>query len=151
MTRLGAVLAVLAVFAVAPLAHTKAATLPGASNGLRVSPVRTDVTIQPGQSQTVLVTISNVTGGAASFQAIINDFIASADGGRGRDVISKSIDRADRSIVERRDEECAREVGRVVFDKVDVWQLLFFDAQRSRERCLYVVDLGQVLRTVDDV
>lgn len=42
----------------APL-HTSAATSGG--NGQRVSPVRTDVTIYPGKSETVTVNITNVT------------------------------------------------------------------------------------------
>jgi hypothetical protein len=46
-------------------------------NGLRVSPVRTDVTISPGQTQTVTITVTNVTTQPASLQAIVNDFTAS--------------------------------------------------------------------------
>lgn len=54
-----------------------AATAPiGSGNGLRVSPVRTDITITPGQSQTISVNVTNVTGGATNLQAIINDFTA---------------------------------------------------------------------------
>lgn len=45
-------------------------------NGLRVSPVRTDTTIAPGKSQSVPVTVTNVTSQAATLQAIINDFTA---------------------------------------------------------------------------
>ncbi|MFO0781557.1 MAG: DUF916 domain-containing protein [Candidatus Saccharimonadales bacterium] len=57
----------------APL-HTSAATSGG--NGQRVSPVRTDVTIYPGKSETVTVNITNVTTKPAELQAVINDFIA---------------------------------------------------------------------------
>lgn len=45
-------------------------------NGLRVSPVRSDVTVEPGTSKVVPVIVTNVTTEAASFQVIINDFIA---------------------------------------------------------------------------
>ncbi len=45
-------------------------------NGLRVSPVRTDVTISPGQSKTISINVTNVTTNSASFQAVINDFVA---------------------------------------------------------------------------
>jgi hypothetical protein len=55
------------------------ASAANAGNGLRVSPVRTDVTINPGTSQTVSINVTNVTGAAATFQAIFNDFIANPD------------------------------------------------------------------------
>jgi hypothetical protein len=45
-------------------------------NGLRVSPVRTDITIKPGESQTVNVTVTNVTTKQSDLQVVINDFIA---------------------------------------------------------------------------
>jgi hypothetical protein len=48
-------------------------------NGLRVSPVRTDLTISPGQSATVPITVTNITTVAASLQAIVNDFTASSN------------------------------------------------------------------------
>jgi hypothetical protein len=48
-------------------------------NGLRVSPVRTDVTISAGTAQTVPITVTNVTGATATLQTIINDFTASSD------------------------------------------------------------------------
>lgn len=51
----------------------------GPGNGLRVSPVRQDFTVQPGTTKVVNVTVTNVTGGAATFQAIINDFVANSD------------------------------------------------------------------------
>lgn len=62
-----------------PLSQVSAATASGPANALRVSPVRSDVTIQPGQSHTVNIVVTNVTGAAATFQAIINDFIANPD------------------------------------------------------------------------
>jgi hypothetical protein len=67
----------LALMAISPLAL--AATQPtanGPGNGLRVSPVRSDPTIKPGEIQTVNLTVTNVTSATASFQAIINDFTA---------------------------------------------------------------------------
>lgn len=48
-------------------------------NGLKVSPVRTELTIQPGTSQTVTVTIQNVTKEDATFKALVNDFVAGND------------------------------------------------------------------------
>lgn len=57
--------------------HAQAATSGG--NGLQVSPVRTDLTINPGQTQTTTVNVRNVTASSAQLQAIINDFTASPD------------------------------------------------------------------------
>jgi hypothetical protein len=72
-------LAILSLPTLVTLGQANAATPQGPGNGLRISPVRSDVTIQPGKSQTVNISVTNVTGGTASFQAIINDFIANPD------------------------------------------------------------------------
>jgi hypothetical protein len=66
----------LLVFATLP---ASAATSTGPGNGLRISPVRTDLTINPGQSQTVNVTVTNVTSAGATLQTVVNDFTASPD------------------------------------------------------------------------
>lgn len=47
-----------------------------AGNGMRVSPVRTDLTIKPGTSQTIDVYVQNLTDQTANLQGIINDFTA---------------------------------------------------------------------------
>src|SRR5487761_1287420 len=72
------VTALLVMLSSAPLAAavTKPAVTIGPGNGLRVSPVRTDLTISPGQTQTVTVTVTNVTSAPAIFQGIVNDFVA---------------------------------------------------------------------------
>lgn len=69
-----AVLAVLLVVAIAPVAAA-------GGNGLRVSPVRTppDLTINPGQTKTIVVTVTNVTASPATLQVVVNDFTASSD------------------------------------------------------------------------
>src|SRR5579862_2481478 len=67
-------LAVLLVLSGSQLAS--AATSTGAGNGLRVSPVRSDIDMDPGQTQTVTIDVTNVTTETATFQAIVNDFIA---------------------------------------------------------------------------
>lgn len=71
----GLATAVLLLLSASPLAH--AATSGG--NGLRVSPVRSDVTINPGQSYTLSVNVTNVTSSSADLQAIVNDFTANPD------------------------------------------------------------------------
>jgi hypothetical protein len=48
----------------------------GAGNAIRVSPVRTDLVINPGETRQINVTVENLTTAAAEYQAIINDFIA---------------------------------------------------------------------------
>jgi hypothetical protein len=48
-------------------------------NGLRISPVRKDLVINPGQSQTVYIGVTNVTGAPATLQAVVNDFIGNPD------------------------------------------------------------------------
>lgn len=55
------------------------ASAAGGANGLRVSPVRNEVTIKPGESKTIYVTITNVTKAPADLQSVINDFTASND------------------------------------------------------------------------
>lgn len=44
-------------------------------NGIRISPVRSDITVNPGESRTLVLTVQNITGTGATFQAITNDFI----------------------------------------------------------------------------
>lgn len=58
---------------------SSATALAEGGNGLRVSPVRSDVTIKPGQTQTISVTATNITTTEANLQAIINDFTANSN------------------------------------------------------------------------
>ena len=75
LARISLIVGVLAVGILAPVGQVYAAET---GNGLRVD-TRKDATIQPGQSQTLYISVTNVTGAAASFQVVINDFIANAD------------------------------------------------------------------------
>jgi hypothetical protein len=50
-----------------------------AGNGLRVSPVVSNLTISPGTSQTLTVDVTNVTTQPATFEAIVNDFTANSN------------------------------------------------------------------------
>ena len=45
-------------------------------NAIKVSPVRTDLTIQPGESRQLTITIQNLTNAPVEYVAIINDFVA---------------------------------------------------------------------------
>jgi hypothetical protein len=55
------------------LAATSTAAIP-ATNGYRVSPVRTSLTVNPGTSQTVTVFIQNASSAVEDLQTIIDDF-----------------------------------------------------------------------------
>lgn len=56
-----------------------AASSSASGNGLRISPVSNDLTINPGQTQTVTVYVQDVTSAPVTLQALINDFTASGD------------------------------------------------------------------------
>lgn len=51
------------------------------ANVLKVSPVRSDISIAPGASQTVQTTITNLTGGTITVRPLENDFIAGDERG----------------------------------------------------------------------
>jgi hypothetical protein len=51
----------------------------GAGNALKVSPVRLDVKMDPGTTQTISVFIQNLTNAQALLHPVINDFVASSD------------------------------------------------------------------------
>lgn len=59
-----------------------AATSTG-GQGLRVSPVVTNLTINAGETQTVSVNVQNVTGSTLTLQAVINDFVAASNNETG--------------------------------------------------------------------
>ena len=49
------------------------------AQGIEVSPVRQDITINPGQSQTINIKVVNVTANTEVLQGIVNDFVASSN------------------------------------------------------------------------
>ncbi len=49
----------------------------GSGNGFRISPVRSELTVEKGQSQQLTVTVENPTAESTTAKAIINNFIAS--------------------------------------------------------------------------
>lgn len=48
-------------------------------NGLRISPVRFDLQVQPGKSQTIDVYVENITNSPAELKGVVNDFVAADD------------------------------------------------------------------------
>jgi len=80
MWRRGTVLSVGSLLiAAAALVFTLQTAHAAGGNGLRVSPVRSDITVSPGTTQTVNITVTNVTADASDLQTIVNDFTASPD------------------------------------------------------------------------
>lgn len=75
------------VFAVATLAvpllslGSVYAAVTTTGNGVRVSPVRTDVSIAPGASKIVQISVTNMTGNVMTLHPIENDFIAGDEQG----------------------------------------------------------------------
>ena len=49
------------------------------AQGIQISPVRDDITISPGQSQVVNLTVINVTSNTEVLQGVVNDFVASSN------------------------------------------------------------------------
>ena len=72
---LGAAVALLFVGAAPALAATSVT----GGNGLKISPVRNDLTISPGTAQTIDVYVTNLTSQPANLQGVVDDFTAGAD------------------------------------------------------------------------
>jgi hypothetical protein len=68
----------MAILVIAGTGPVAAASSPG-GNGLRISPVRSDLTINAGSSQTIDVYITNLTSSSADLQGVVNDFTAGTD------------------------------------------------------------------------
>lgn len=77
-----AVMAVLAVAVViAPQASAQTTGINKSTNVLKVTPVRTDIEVKPGETKFVKMTVTNVTGSAIVVRPIQNDFIAGDERG----------------------------------------------------------------------
>lgn len=61
----------------APVAAAGSVTSNG--NGFRVSPVRTDITVNPGTSESIILFIENVTNTSEHLKVVVNDFVANPD------------------------------------------------------------------------
>lgn len=76
----GAVMVVITSLVVGFTGSVSGATL-NSSNGMEVSPVRTDLVMQPGQSKNITVYVRNVTNGTEVLKVIKNDFDAKDETG----------------------------------------------------------------------
>ena len=61
--------------------HTFAQSTSNAANTIKVTPVRSDIVVAPGESKTVQVTVTNLTSAPISVAPIANDFVAGDDRG----------------------------------------------------------------------
>lgn len=75
----GIAAAAILAFAISSPVNAQTAGQSTVGNGMRVAPVRSDLTIEPGKSQTVDVYVQNVTATTAKLKGIVNDFVASED------------------------------------------------------------------------
>jgi hypothetical protein len=71
---LSAVITVVSVVVVTVAGVTNAA-----GSGMRVAPVRSDLTMKPGTSRIVTIQVSNVTGATEVLKVVTNDFVARSD------------------------------------------------------------------------
>lgn len=69
-----------------------AAQQTSAGSGMRVSPVRSDLTIAAGDAASVDITVKNVTSAEVTYEAIINDFIA-GDNEYGQPALILDVDK----------------------------------------------------------
>lgn len=79
------IVAMVVVSAVAIVAlsgtHASAVTASNTANTLKVSPVRTDIEIKPGETKTVKTTVTNLTKAPITISPIENDFVAGDERG----------------------------------------------------------------------
>ena len=62
-----------------PVSAATSSTATTGGNGLKVSPVTTNLVINKGEMRTVTIYVQNVTDAPATLQAVVNDFVASSD------------------------------------------------------------------------
>lgn len=76
--RIFALLSIVAVFSfvIVPTVSAQQSAGYSGGNALKISPVRSDLTIKAGASQTIDVSVQNLTESTANLRAIVNDFIA---------------------------------------------------------------------------
>jgi len=63
------------------ISHSSIAGAQSTANTLKVSPVRTDIEIKPGESKIVQTTVTNLTKDAVNVKASINDFVSGDEAG----------------------------------------------------------------------
>ena len=76
-------LAVVAAFAFAVLlsSQSSAQSVNNSTNVIKISPVRSDIQIAPGETKTVQVTVSNLTSAPITVEPVQNDFVSGDESG----------------------------------------------------------------------
>lgn len=77
-----ALLAIVVVTLLLVLGHSTVASAQSTANTLRLTPLRTDVTVKPGANATVDITITNQTDDAVTVRPSVNDFVSGDESGR---------------------------------------------------------------------
>lgn len=77
--RIVAAFVALAALLVSSYAH--ATTVNNSTNTLKITPVRTDIVVQPGESKVIQTTVTNMTDTAITVRPIQNDFVAGDEWG----------------------------------------------------------------------
>lgn len=80
-TSIGLVTAILTAMMIVAFAHGATAGAAETANTLKLSPLRTDIDIKPGERRAVKVTITNVTGEAITVHPVANDFLSADERG----------------------------------------------------------------------
>lgn len=53
-----------------------------AGTGVKVSPVRSELTINPGETKTITLNVQNITSAGTEYEAVVNDIVASGEAGQ---------------------------------------------------------------------
>ncbi len=62
----------------------------GTGNGIKLSPLRFDLTIDPGKSQTVKFNVENITKNTATYKGVLTDFLANNQNGTPQLIVTGS-------------------------------------------------------------
>jgi len=79
--RTGALIVAAGAMALSTLASTQTVAADSQADVLKMSPVRTDVTINPGEKKTVKITVTNPSDGSVTVDPVENDFVAADESG----------------------------------------------------------------------
>lgn len=92
-------MAVVAVLSVVALATTSLAqTTTPTANSIKVSPLRTDVSVDPGENRTVKILVSNPTDAEVQVRPVQNDFIAGNERGEPAIILDENQSSESRSL-----------------------------------------------------
>lgn len=79
ISAVAAIVAITSLTSVSVSAQSQSKPANGNPNALRISPVRSDINVKPGETKTIEVSVTNVTNSISELKGIINDFGPSDD------------------------------------------------------------------------